>query len=86
MYYPVSLTNTNDLQNIAKAKKDIEKLEAEETGAAESSAPATNGHGETKATAGVEEGGSVANEIELMKEAAADVAADLKEASIEDKA
>jgi len=44
-----------------------------------------HGHGETKATASVDEGGSVRNEIELVKEAAADVIADLKGASLEDK-
>ncbi|KAG9236788.1 hypothetical protein BJ875DRAFT_455442 [Amylocarpus encephaloides] len=74
-------------KNIAKAQKEIARLEAEEI---ESSAPPTtatngHGHGETKATAGVDEGGSVANEVELQKEAAADVTVDLKEASLEDK-
>lgn len=76
------------VQNIAKAQKELERLEAEEA----SSAPETpttaapHANGETKATASVEEGGSVANEIELVKGAVADVIADLKGASIEDKA
>jgi hypothetical protein len=42
-------------------------------------------NGEGKGTASVDEGGSVANEIELVKKATADVVADLKGASIEDK-
>jgi hypothetical protein len=74
-------------QNVEKAEKEVKRLEAEEDGLAtptEKVAP-TNGHGETKATAGIEEGGSVANEVELVKGAVADVVADLKGASIEDK-
>ncbi|KAF4625482.1 hypothetical protein G7Y89_g12685 [Cudoniella acicularis] len=72
-------------KNIAKARKELERLESEEDGASPTT-PATNGnHGETKATAGVEEGGSVANEVEFVKNAEANVAADLKNASLEDK-
>lgn len=80
---------TTNLQNIAKAKLEVERLEAEES----SSVPDTpttsqangHGHGETKATASVDEGGSVTNEVELLKAAASDVVADLKGASLEDK-
>jgi hypothetical protein len=64
-------------QNILKAKKELERLEAEESSAAPA-APAVNGHGETKATAPVAEGESASNEVE-------DVAADVKAASLEDK-
>ncbi len=74
-------------QNIAKAKKELERLEAEEAASSGPGTPITPAHanGETKATASVEEGGSVANEVELIKAAASDVIADLKGASIEDK-
>jgi len=62
-------------------------LEAEEA----SSVPGTptvpaHANGESKATAAVDEGGSVANEVELQKAATSDVTADLKSASLEDKA
>ena len=60
----------------------MERLDAEDS----ATPTTTNGHGETKATASVGEGGSVANEVELIKGAAADVVADLKGASLEDKA
>ncbi|CAL3969840.1 unnamed protein product [Diplocarpon coronariae] len=73
-------------KNIAKARKEVERLEAEEE--ASPATPTTSvphANGETKATASAEEGGSVANEINLIKGAIADVAADLKNASIEDK-
>jgi len=60
-------------------------IDAEEAAAANGAPPAPHANGETKATASVDEGGSVANEIELEKEAEADVADDLKAASIEDK-
>ncbi|RAL66981.1 hypothetical protein DID88_007761 [Monilinia fructigena] len=76
-------------RNIEKAKKELERLEAEEqSGIATpaSETPATNGHGhgETKATAGADEGGSVVNEVELIKEGEKDAAADLAEAAKED--
>ncbi|KAB8299340.1 hypothetical protein EYC80_001412 [Monilinia laxa] len=76
-------------RNIEKAKKELERLEAEEqSGSATpvSETPATNGHGhgETKATAGADEGGSVANEVELIKGGEKDAAADLTEAAKED--
>jgi hypothetical protein len=64
----------------------VERLDAEDQSTPEvPGTPATNGHGETKATASVEEGGSIANEVELIKGAVADVAADLTGASLEDK-
>ncbi|RDW91812.1 hypothetical protein BP5796_01206 [Coleophoma crateriformis] len=72
-------------RNIAKAKKEVERLEAEETAATTAPTPPVNGDHSMKATATPDEGGSVAAEISLMKEAAADVAADLKSASLEDK-
>ncbi|TGO86987.1 hypothetical protein BPOR_0261g00050 [Botrytis porri] len=75
-------------RNIEKAQKEVEKLEAEESGAATpaSETPATNGHGhgETKATAGADEGGSEANEVELIKEGEKDAAADATAAAKED--
>jgi len=84
---PQQITNTH-VKNIAKAKAEVERLEAEESssvpGTPTTSAPA-HANGETKATASVDEGGSVANEVELIKSAAADVVADLKGASLEDK-
>ncbi|TAQ91461.1 hypothetical protein B7494_g141 [Chlorociboria aeruginascens] len=71
-------------RNIDKARKEVERLEAEEISApAPPAAPTSNG--EHKATASVEEGGSIANEVELIKKATEDVVADLKGASIEDK-
>lgn len=76
------------LQNIAKAKKELERLEAEDEAPSTLAKTAdTNGatHGETKGTAGVDDGGSIANEIKLAEGAVADVVADLKGASIEDK-
>lgn len=74
-------------KNIAKAKKEVERLDAEETTSSTPVIPAApTANGESKATAAVEEGGSVANEVELIKEADADVVADLKDASLEDKA
>jgi len=74
-------------QNIAKAKKEVERLNAEDANdAPATSETKTNGHGETKATASVDEGGSVANEIALEDAAAADAAAELKEVSLEEKA
>jgi len=75
-------------RNIAKAKKEVERLEVEESATNSTpNTPTTTAHanGETKATASVEEGGSVTNEVELIKSAAADVVADLKGASLEDK-
>ncbi|PBP26145.1 nuclear segregation protein [Diplocarpon rosae] len=73
-------------KNIAKARKEVERLEAEEEASpATPTTPAPHANGETKATASAEEGGSVANELNLIKGAVADVAADLKNASIEDK-
>ena len=82
----VSTTNQFP-QNIAKAKKEVERLDAEDAASSSPAAPSTpttNGHGETKATASVSEGGLVANEIELIKKATEDVVADLKGASLED--
>jgi hypothetical protein len=76
-------------KNIAKAKKEVERLDAEDIVAASpATTPAShvNGHGETKVTASVTEGGSVANEVELVKGAVADVVADLKGVLLEDKA
>lgn len=63
-------------QNIAKAKKEIERLETEDSSP---STPTTNGHAKT------EEKGVIAKEIDLIKDAVADVVADLKGASIDDK-
>ena len=65
----------------------MERLDAEEAADTPSSATPTTAHanGETKATASVGEGGSITNEIELIKSAAADVIADLKGASLEDE-
>ena len=70
-----------------KAQKEVERLEAEEASASGPGTPisAPHANGETKATASVDEGGSVANEIALVQGAVSDVIADLKGASIEDK-
>jgi uncharacterized coiled-coil DUF342 family protein len=87
---PQALTRiqANVSQNIAKAKKEVERLEAEESASGTPATPATPVHanGDGKNTAGVEEGGSVKNEVELLKSAAADVVADLKGTTLEDKA
>ncbi|KAI9642114.1 multicopy suppressor of BFA (Brefeldin A) [Ciborinia camelliae] len=76
-------------RNIEKAQKEVERLDAEEqsgTATPAEETPATNGHGhgETKATAGADEGGSVANEVELIKEGEKDAAVDLTDAAKED--
>lgn len=77
---------TNLHQNIAKAKKEVERLDAEdEAGAPSTPAAPAHANGDGKNTAGVDDGGSVKNEIELEKEAVDDAAADLKAASLEDK-
>jgi hypothetical protein len=86
--YPQTII-TNPPQNIAKAKKEVERLDAEDLAPAVATPAApTNGHGhgETKATASVADGGSITNEVELVKNAVADVVADLQGASLEDKA
>ncbi|KAL3421171.1 nuclear segregation protein [Phlyctema vagabunda] len=73
-------------KNIAKAKKEVERLEAEEDAPSPAAASTpVNGDHSLKATATPAEGGTVAAEISLLKEAAADVVADLKGASLEDK-
>lgn len=72
-------------ENIKKAREAVQKLEEEESSTAGTTSAPVNGHGETKATASVDEGGSVKNEINLEKAAELDVEADLKEASLEDK-
>ena len=67
----------------------MERLDAEDAAASSPAATPTshvNGHGETKTTASVAEGGSVANEVELVKGAVADVVADLEGTSLVDKA
>lgn len=59
-------------QNIAKARKEVERLEAEEAASPATpttSVPDTNG-------------GTVAKEIELIKGAVSDVVTDLKRATI----
>lgn len=75
-------------QNIAKAKKEVERLEAEESASAGPATPAEPAHahanGDGKATAVPGEGGNVKNEIDLEAAAEKDVADDLKEASLED--
>jgi hypothetical protein len=87
-YVPIPIPHlkylTNGSQNIAKAKKEVERLEAEElNGTSAPNTPTTaapaHANGETKATAAVEEGGSVANEDEVKKSAEADAAAEPKE-------
>ncbi|EKD19766.1 uncharacterized protein L3040_001888 [Drepanopeziza brunnea f. sp. 'multigermtubi'] len=66
-------------KNIAKARKELERLEAEEEEAS-SSTPTTD----SKVAASASE--VVANEINLVKSAVSDVVADLKNATIGDKA
>jgi len=75
-------------KNIEKAKKEVERLDTEDSSAAPTESAHVNGHGhgETKGTASVDEGGSIKNEIDLVKGAVADVTADLKGASLEDNA
>jgi hypothetical protein len=75
----------NMKQNIEKAKKEVERLEAEESSTPATPVTPVHANGDSKATASVDEGGSVKNEIELSKEADEDLAKDLKAASIEDK-
>ncbi|CZT43747.1 related to brefeldin A resistance protein BFR1 (maintenance of normal ploidy) [Rhynchosporium secalis] len=73
-------------KNIAKAQKEVERLEAEEAGSAPETSTTAATNGETKATASVEEGGAISSEIALVKDAVADIVADLKGASIDEKA
>jgi hypothetical protein len=85
--FPTTYLPTNpEIQNIAKAKKEVERLDAEDSAANSVPDTPTTAHanGETKATGSIE-GGSVANEVEPLKSAAADVVTDLKGASLEDK-
>lgn len=64
------------MQNIAKAKKEIERLDAEDSSP---STPTTNGH-----AAKTEEKGVIAKELDLVKTGVAQIAADLTGASVED--
>ena len=74
------------IQNIEKAKKEVERLDAREPSTLATPATPVHANGDGKNTAAPDEGGSVKNEIELSKEADEDLAKDLKDASIEDKA
>jgi hypothetical protein len=71
---------TNVSQNIAKAQQEIDRLEAEEGSTDVARKPAQKNQGVN--------GDSVSAEAELKqeKDAEADVAEDLKNASLEDKA
>lgn len=73
-------------QNIAKAQKEIERLDAEDSTPA---TPTTNGHTKKETSTVGETVASVTDavsaEAEKVKNAAADIVADLKGASIEDK-
>ncbi|ESZ91120.1 hypothetical protein SBOR_8484 [Sclerotinia borealis F-4128] len=74
-------------RNIDKAQKELERLEAEEqsgTTIPATEAPATNGHGETKATAGADEATSPAVDVELIKEVVKDASVELTGAAKED--
>lgn len=85
------ITNLSELQNIAKAQKEIERIEAEESGSA---TPTTNGSAKnasdktitetvTDAASSLVE--TVAVEAEALKNAAADVVADLKATTLDEK-
>ena len=81
----------DNLQNIEKAKKEIERLEAEETQSSTSHSTShrrTHDNSKKPATANQSVNGTASAEAELAqeKDAAADVAEDIKKASIEDKA
>ena len=81
----------DNLQNIDKAKKEIERLEAEETQSSTSHSTShrrTHDNSKKPATANQSVNGNASAEAELNqeKDAAADVAEDIKNASIEDKA
>lgn len=71
------------MQNVAKAQKEIERLEAEED-------EGTNGTTDSarkpaQKNQGVNGSASASAELEQEKDAAADAAEDLKQASLEDK-
>ncbi|CCU77036.1 nuclear segregation protein Bfr1 [Blumeria hordei DH14] len=75
-------------RNFTKAKRELERLEAEEAAASTISVtghvlPHANGDG--KATATPDEGGSARNELALEMEAQADVSIELKAVSLEDR-
>jgi hypothetical protein len=78
------------LQNIEKAKKEIERLEAEEHQPSTSTASNRRTHDSsrkpTAANQAVNGTASAESELAQEKDAAADVAEDMKKASIEDKA
>lgn len=75
-------SDTDRDQNITKAKKEVERLDAEEANAA---SPSTNGHSETKASATPEETSIIAKEVELIKGVVANAVAEITGASVEDK-
>lgn len=70
------------LQNIEKAQKEIERLEAEETEGANGSTDAASKPAQKNQA--VNGSASPSAELAQEKDAAADVAEDLKKASIED--
>ena len=78
------------LQNIEKAKKEIERLEAEESQPSTSSFSNRRTHDSSKKPAAANQGvnGTASADAELAqeKDAAADVAEDMKKVSLEDKA
>lgn len=86
MFQPPTLTTW---QNIEKAQKEIDRLEAEakEPQHSPPSTRRTHDHARKPATANQSVNGTASAEAELgqEKDAAADVTEDLKEASVEDK-
>lgn len=72
-------SDTDRDQNITKAKKEVERLDAEEAAGA---SPTTNGH---KASATPEETGIIAKEVELIKGVVANAVAEITGTATEDK-
>lgn len=81
----MSLANTSS-QNIAKAKKEIEKLEAEASAGAAPEASGTTDHAKKTAqkNAGVNGHASAKAELAQEQDALVDVAKELEAAKIED--
>lgn len=75
---------SNILQNIAKAQKEIERLEAEED-QGEANGSTDTARKPAQKSQGVNGGPTAEAELEQEKDAADDAAEDLKKASLEDK-
>jgi len=79
----VHAAEANHVQNVAKAQKEIERLEAEEDGAANGTADTARKPAQKNQA--VNGSASAEAELEQEKNGAADAAEELKKASLEDE-